>query len=371
MIPAIAEERRSTSPVDPVRTRAAVLTDVRTVEMQPLELPAPGPGQLLAEVLVTGLCGSDMAVYQGHHAYKRPPVVLGHEFSGIVRAVGAGVSASLLGQHVCAASFAHCGRCESCLTGEIQRCVSKRNLSHLGWHGSFAGHVLLDQTMTHVLPRDLDAALGALVEPLTISLHALNRCGPVAGRTLVIVGAGSIGLGCLVLARRAGARRIICVDQGAVKRDLARRLGADHMVDTSKPDAAGELARALGRDRADVVIVAASFDGAYDLALCASRPGGEVNVVTYATPGVVPELNAYLRAEVTLRFSYLSTAAEFDEIIGALANGEIDPAPMVTHRLDLDAAGDAFALKELKPADVGKVLLENRYANRNSIPEAV
>jgi threonine dehydrogenase-like Zn-dependent dehydrogenase len=366
---AAAEKLQALSPIDIVQTRAAVLTSVRTIEMQPLELPTPGTGQLLVEVLVTGLCGSDMAVYQGHHAYKRPPIVLGHEFSGIVRAVGDEVCTSLLGQHVCAASFAHCKRCEPCQAGEIQRCVSKRNLSHLGWHGSFAGHVLLDEAMTHVLPPDLDPALGALVEPLTISLHALNRCGPVAGRTLVIVGAGSIGLGCLLLARRAGARRIVCVDQGAVKRDLARRLGADHMVDTREPDPVGQLARVLGPDRADVVIVAASFDGAYDLALRASRPGGDVNVVTYATPGVEPELNAFLRAEVSLRFSYLSTVAEFDEIIGALANGEIDPAPMVTHRLSLDAASDALALKELQPAEVGKVLLDIPRMNPASMQQ--
>jgi threonine dehydrogenase-like Zn-dependent dehydrogenase len=360
----IAEGRRPRQPADSTRTTAAVLVGVRTIEMQSLELPAPGPGQLLAEVLVAGLCGSDMAVYQGHHAYKRPPVVLGHEFCGVVRAVGAGVSTSLLGQQVCAASFAQCGCCQACLRGDIQRCAGKRNLSHLDWHGSFAGHVLLDWVMTHILPPSLDPDLGALVEPLTISLHVLKRCTPLTDRVLVIVGAGSIGLGCIALARRAGTRRIVCVDQGLVKRELALRLGADHMVDTTEPDAVGELVRVLGPNRADAVIVAASFDGAYDLALRASCPGGVIDVVTYATPGVAPNLNALLRAEVTLRFSYLSTAAEFDEIIGALVKGEIDPMPMVTHRLDLESAGDAFALKEQQPAEVAKVLLHNRRANR-------
>jgi (R,R)-butanediol dehydrogenase/meso-butanediol dehydrogenase/diacetyl reductase len=177
---------------------------------------------------------------------------------------------------------------------------------------------------------------------------------------VVVVGAGSIGLGCMLLARRARAGRIVCVDQGAVKESLALRLGADQMVDTRKPDPRAELQRLLGTTRADIVIVAASFEGAFDLALCASRPGGEVNVVTYATPGVAPELNAYLRAEVTLRFSYLSTVAEFEEIVAALASGEIDPSPMVTHQLALASADLALALKARQPADVGKILLDAR-----------
>lgn len=339
-----------------MKHRAAVLTDVGRIEIvNDRTLPAPAGSELLVRVEATGLCGSDMAVYLGRHAYKRPPVVLGHEFSGTVVALGAAVSRLQVGDRVCAASFSPCGRCEACASGDIPCCAAKRNLCHAGWDGSFADHVIVSENMTHRLPPGMDAHRGALVEPLTIALHAMRKADAIAGRRVTILGAGSIGLGCLILARHLGARTVRCIDRGDVKRDQALRLGADDYVDARDPsalDAAGQAAVS----GADLVVIASGHPTAFAQACSLVKPGGEVVFVAYGDPVEDFPVNGFLRAEIAVKFSYLSTDADFEEVIRWIASGDIDPLPLVTHRLPFEGIPRGVALKHARADEVGKVL---------------
>ncbi|ATE54751.1 zinc-dependent alcohol dehydrogenase [Actinosynnema pretiosum] len=368
----------------PTTMGASVLTAERVVEHRRVPVPALGADGVLVRVLATGICGSDLSTYRGLHPYKRPPVVLGHEFCGRVEALGqdggaaAGVS---VGDLVCSSAYRPCGDCAPCRAGTTNLCQARDNLSHRGWDGSFAEYVLLRPGMVFRLPDDLDHELGALVEPLSIGLHAVRRAvggraavaGPpvppgspaapgaavAAGASLTVLGGGSIGLACALAARRLGFDPIACVDLGPRKGELARAVGVDHYADARRGDAAKAVLAALPGG-GDVTVVASGHPTALADAAGITRPGGQVVVVTYFDGPQELDWNALVGAELTVRTSALSTAADFTEVIGWLTRGEVDPSPLVTHRFPLRAAADALAALDSGAGEVGKVILRAR-----------
>ena len=203
--------------------------------------------------------------------------------------------------------------------------------------------------MTYRLPDGLDPVLGALAEPLSIGLHAVRLLGTARGRSLRVIGAGSIGLACLIAARRRGFGRIVTSDLGPVRGERARRLGADEHLDVASG--------ATDPRPVDAVIVASSHPGALDEAIAAVRPGGVVVVVSFFAGPEPLTANALVGREITLIGSALSTAADFHEVISWLVCGEIDPLPMVTHRRPLSQVQSAMEALAQGSDRIGKIVL--------------
>ncbi|MBB5159501.1 zinc-dependent alcohol dehydrogenase [Saccharopolyspora phatthalungensis] len=338
------------------RTTAAVLTATGTVECRTIELPAPRPHELLVRVLATGICGSDLATYRGFHPYKKAPVVLGHELCAVVEEVGEQVTRFRPGDKVCSAAFSHCGRCADCARGATNLCRHKDNLCHLGWEGSFAEHLILRENMTFALNPAISAEAGALVEPLSIGLHAAALAHHAGMGDVAVLGSGTIGLACAIAARQRGADRIVCVDIGPRKAELATAVRADGYVDASTADVADGV-RAWFPSRADVTFVASGHPGVLNDATRITRPGGQVVVVSYFDGPHEVELNSMVSGELTLRFSALSTPGDFAEVIDWLATGTVDPVPLVTHRFPLAETATALRMMDYGRGEVGKVLL--------------
>lgn len=340
----------------PTAMNAAVLTDLRTIEHRRVPVPKPAEDELLVRVRASGICGSDLSSYRGVHPYKRPPVVLGHEFSGHVVATGAGVRDFAAGDQVCSAAFSSCGDCAPCRAGAANLCRNRRNLCHKGWEGSFAEYVLLRPDMTFRLPATLGREAGALVEPLSIGLHAMRLADPTRGDRVAVLGSGNIGLACTAAARRLGFGPVVCVDLGPAKEELARSAGASAYLDVARRPLGTAMAGLLPGG-SDVTVVASGHPGAVADALAITRPGGQVVVVSYFDGPQHPDWNALVSAELTLRFSALSTARDFEEVIGWLARGELDPVPMITHRFPLREAAAAMDAMDRSGGTVGKVML--------------
>ncbi|WP_406727089.1 alcohol dehydrogenase catalytic domain-containing protein [Streptomyces sp. GD-15H] len=336
--------------------KAAVLTGHRSLTHQGVAAPEPGPAELLVRVDATGVCGSDLAAYRGTHPYKTAPAVLGHEFSGTVVAVGSEVTGFAPGDRVCSAAFSHCDSCVECLRDAPHLCTRKLNLSHLDWAGSFAELVVLRPNMAHRLPSDLHPVAGALVEPLSIGLHAVRLVGDGAGRRVLVLGSGTIGLSCLIAARQLGHGAVACVDVGPEKGELARRLGADAYADARDGDPVSEALAALGGP-ADVVVIAAGYPGVTDQALRAVRPGGDIVIVSYFEDRPPVDLNALVGREVTVHGSALSTPRDFTEVIDLLAAGHLDVLSMVTHHFPLADAESALRLMDRADVPTGKIML--------------
>ncbi len=342
---------------------AAVLTAVRTIEERAVSVPSPGPHEILVRVAASGVCGSDLSTYRGTHPYKHAPVVLGHELCGTVVELGEQVTHVRPGDLVCSAAYSPCEVCDACLRGDPHLCSDRRNLSHLDWDGSFAQHVLLHANMTFRLAGHVHPEAGAMAEPLSIALHAVRlglaargeRGEPGLG-DVAILGAGGIGLCCALAARRLGARTIACVDLGPAKARLAEAAGADRYLDAADGGAAKAL-RSAWPDGADVTVVASGHPGALDDACAMTRKGGRVVVVSYFDRPQSVSVNPFVAGELTVRFSHLSTPRDFAEVTGWLADGSLDPRPLITHRFPLSRTDEALRLIDSPQGTVGKIMI--------------
>ncbi len=339
----------------PTHMRASVLTAPGTLESQVLPMPVLQPDEILVRVLAAGICGSDVAAFRGVHPYKTAPAVLGHELSGTVVARGAAVERFQVEERVCAASFSHCERCTQCLRGAIHLCSEKRALNHRGWHGAFAEYVVLKQNMTYALPVHVPDVLGALVEPLSIGLHAVRLAGPADKRRLAVLGVGNIGLACLLAARRFGFA-VASVDVRADAGRLSLSLGAKAFVLGGGQNLDLAVQEALG-GRPEVVLLATGYANAIDDALALVQPGGTIVVVSYFDQPQRVGVNELVANEATMVGSALSTDQDMREAIDWLVEGALEPSELIAAQLPLHAAAEAMSLVCDPARPAGKVVL--------------
>jgi L-iditol 2-dehydrogenase len=297
--------------------------------------PAPGPGQAVVAVAAAGICGTDVHATQGLFPWT-PPMVLGHEYTGVVRDVGRGVNRRLVGRAVaCEPSFG-CGTCANCAEGRISQCPGAVRV------GGFAERVVLPAACLHRLPRGLDPVTAAMTEPAACCLAGLETFPMPRGATVVVIGGGIMGLLTMVLARRRGARRLVLSDPLAERRRIARRLGAAVVIDPST-EGLHERVMALTRGRgADVVAEAVGKPELVAEAFRLVRPTGVVQLV-----GVNPKGS-------TLPLDLWDVHYREVRLVGAFGRGtafrrtlalmpKLGVGRLVTARFPLEKIGEAFA----------------------------
>jgi 2-desacetyl-2-hydroxyethyl bacteriochlorophyllide A dehydrogenase len=324
--------------------RAAVLNDDHQLEVADIADPTPGPGELVLQVTACGICGSDLKLRPAMPA----GLVMGHEFCGEIVETGAETDPVWrVGRHVTALPLIGCGRCLACLAGEPAHCAHADCVGVGGSPGAFAEYVRVDQRETVALPEFLDPTLGALVEPLAVGLHAVERARIHAGDKVLVVGAGPVGLAVIAWAALSGASELVVSDPSAVRRDAAKEFGATRTVDP--------VAEPLER-RYDVVIECVGLPGLTDACVHASVTHGHVVFAGVCTkPDPYVPIGAVMR-ELTMDFVVYYTRREFFSVVDALAQGAVDAEPFVTKRVGLEGADDAFTeLTEAK--DQRKILV--------------
>lgn len=292
-----------------------------------------------------GICGSDLHYYEHGRvgAFQiREPLIPGHEASGIVARVGAGVTRVAVGQKVAVNPSHACGQCDFCRAGRLNLC---RRMFFLGSasvfphaQGMFRERFTLGEAQ--LTPIDEDISLGeiACAEPLSIGLHAVQRAGPLLGRTVLVTGGGTIGCMCVIAARLAGAARVIVCDIAERPLAVALSVGADAALRVGA-DPADDLA-----DIADVAIEAAGSPAALDTCLRATRRGGRiVQVGTLPAEGVRFAANSVMARELDYLGAFRANH-EFDWAVEALRTRRIDVRPLISAQLPFTRAAEAFAL---------------------------
>jgi L-iditol 2-dehydrogenase len=297
--------------------------------------PAPGPGQALVAVHAAGICGTDVHATQGLFPWK-PPLVMGHEYTGVVQAVGPGVNRRLVGRTVgCEPSYG-CGQCADCAEGRVSQCTRCTRV------GGFAERVVLPVACLHALPGGLDPVTAAMTEPAACCLSNLEQFRMRRGATVLVIGGGIMGLLTMVLARHRGAEQLILSDPIAERRAMAERLGASAVIDPTK-ESLHERVFGLTRDRgADVVCEAVGKPELVAESLTLVRPGGVVQLV-----GVNPKGS-------TLPLDLFDVHFREVRIHGAFGRGsayrralalmpKLGVEPLVTAKFPLERIEDAFA----------------------------
>ena len=347
--------------------KASELVGAREIAGTILPDPVPGSGQVVIRVEAVGICGSDLAAFQGHHPRMVPPLVLGHEFAGEIVEVGPGVPVDLVGRRVAVDPVVSCGVCQACIEGRPNICHSYRVLGcRPGLPGAFAEMVVVAADKTWELPDDCSYLTGALIQPLAVSHHAVvDRAGVEAGDEVLILGAGPVGLGALMLALAQGARATV-VDIDPYRLKIAWRLGAH---DTLTADEATSLA-AEPPVRPRIVLECAGGTQSSTLALATTwcRPGGRMVIVgnfTEGTEGVDPVAVKVKELDVLGSQAYSDS---YGPLLEMIRSRRIDPIRMVSHALPLDDPSAGLELLDDVHSDKAKVVMT---AKQHALTESV
>lgn len=317
--------------------------DLRLVEVP---RPAPAPGEVLVQVLAAGICGTDRHLYHGTFPCK-PPVTLGHEFSGIVVATGPEVTMPIGTLVTCDPNIA-CGSCAQCLKGQINLC---RNLMAvgIGRDGGFAEYCTFPAHRALPLPAGLDPRYGAFCEPLACCVHGIDIAAPKPGMRAIILGGGVIGLLSLQLALRAGAEAMLVTRQAA-KRDVGARLGAHATAATPME------ALALWPEGADLVLECAGVSETVEACPSLAARGGRIVVLGVVSQGDRARIEPFdlLFREISLLFAFINPFTQ-SRAVHLIASKSIVLEPLISRTISLSDAVEAIS-QEPRPGEI-KVLV--------------
>ena len=323
-----------------VTVTQAWITGIETVELREAQLE-PDATSVLIRTAYAGICGSDLHTYRGGHAWLAFPVGPGHEAVGTIEAVGSAVDGLAPGDRIVLQPAVFCGECHFCRAGRENMC---ERLVGYGAHepGGMAHAFLVPATAARKLPADLDFKTACLIEPTACVLHAIARAGDVRGKTVAVLGGGTIGL-CLTAAlRAAGAARIVVTDRRQLKLDVASRLGADAGVLGDAQDTVAAIRDALGA-APDVVFDCAATAVTVEQSMALADRGGRVVIVGCRGPVGAIDWNRVQDLEQSVIGAQMYTDADFDAAISLVAGGGAPLQDLVTAVYPVEQAAEAFA----------------------------
>lgn len=338
--------------------KALLLTAPSKLELVDFPDPVPAPDEVVIHIRACGICGSDIHGWDGSTGRRRPPLIMGHEAAGEIVATGPQVTAWKAGDRVTFDSTISCGRCPFCASGQINLCANRRVVgvapAEYRQHGAFAERLALPDRILYRLPEHLPFEQAAMVEPVSIAVHAVQRTQIAAGSTAVVVGSGMIGLLVIQALRWAGAAQVVAVDLADNRLELARRLGATHTINSGRADAAAEVARITGGLGADTAFEVVGFTPTLNLALAVLKRGGACVLVGNLSPQTQDfPLQTVVTREITLTGSCAS-AGEYPLCLDLIARGVIDVRPMIETVAPL--ADGAGWFERLSARDGGKYM---------------
>jgi L-idonate 5-dehydrogenase len=328
--------------------KALIIHAPGDLRIEDVPTPDTGPGQLRVKVRCGGICGSDLHYYQ-HGGFGtvriRQPMILGHEVSGIIEAVGSAAGHFEVGQRVAVSPSRPCGHCRYCQQGLQNHCLDMRyygsamRMPHV--QGAFRQELVVDATQAHLLADSVGDAEGAMAEPLSVALHAVRRAGPLLGKNVLITGCGPIGALLVVAARRAGATHIAVTDVAAAPLRSAAKVGADEAINVAQEPSALERYEA-DKGFFDVLFEASGNEKALTGAFGALRPRGIVVQVGLGGTMTLP-INTIVAKEFDVRGAF-RFHEEFATAVALLNKGLVDVQPLISASLPYRDAARAFAL---------------------------
>ncbi len=313
--------------------KALLLTAPSKLELVDFPAPEPAADEVVVRVHACGICGSDIHGWDGSSGRRNPPLIMGHEAAGEVLAIGSGVTAWKPGDRVTFDSTISCGKCPSCRAGQVNLCENRRVVgvapAEYRQHGAFAEQLAVPGRILYRVPDSLSFEQAAMVEPVSIAIHAVQRTIIAPGSTAVVIGSGMIGLLVIQALRWAGARQIVAVDLVDSRLALARQLGATHTINSGKADTAAEIASLTENQGADTAFEVVGFTPTVNLAFATVKRGGTVVLVGNLSPKTQDfPLQAIVTKELTVLGS-CSSAGEYPLCLDLIAQGKIEVKPMI------------------------------------------
>jgi len=349
---------------------ALLLSEYKHLEVTTLPVPVPGPSDVLVQVAACGICGSDVHGYDGTSGRRIPPIVMGHEAAGIVAAIGSNVNGLKVGDRVTFDSTVYCGICAFCCKGEMNLCDDRQvvgvSCGDYSRAGAFAEYVAVPARIVYKLPENLGFAEAAMLEAVSVALHAVAVSKLEGGETALVIGAGMIGLLTMQAAHVAGCSRVFIADIDPTRLKSATELGADETILASGAELTHEVLRLTGGRGVDVVLEAVGRNETIATAIDSVRKGGTVTLIGNITPQVNLPLQKVVSRQLRLQGSCAS-CGEYPEAMELMATGKIRVSPLITAVAPLGDGPAWFDRLHSGEPNLMKVVLDPRIGSGHGL----
>ena len=334
-----------------------LLSGVEKFEIIETELPQLKYDEVLITVKNCGICGSDIHAYTGEMPFMHPPLVLGHEFSGVVDEVGAKVKDFEKGMRVTVEPSLVCHECLNCTTGNYHAC---EKLKVIGCQsvGAYAEKIIVPAERVHILPDEVDFECGALIEPAAVGMHVVKRSGGVKDKNVAVLGAGPIGLMTARVAQISGAKNVIITDVDDFRLSIAKELGLANTIDVKKEVFEEKVFEAFGKNGPDIWFECVGSGPTINQAINLARRRTTIVMVGVIPRNQVIENMANIQEhELTVIGCLIYNREDFQRAINMFKEGKIKKDAIITHRCNFKDASEAFEMITSKKEKYLKVML--------------
>lgn len=338
--------------------KALVYHGPNDLRLEQVSTPMPKPGEVRLKIMATGICGSDVHGYLGITGRRMPPMIMGHEFAGIVDALGEGKDGTDdsygidIGMRATVQPVVFCGRCVYCLRGETNLCVNRRFFGVMAENGSMAEYLCVPAKQLVPLPDGMSMEQGAMAEAVAVAYGAVRRAGSLSGKDVVVVGAGPIGLLILQMAKAFGAERVHVSDLDDNRLQTALFLGASKVVNPGREELSGVIPGGV-----DVSFEAVGMAPTVAQAIALTKNGGTSVWVGNSHKIIEVDMQAIVTRKLNVLGSYIYTHQEFKDTVQIMSEGTINCEAILSHRYPLENGAAVIAGMAKNPSKYLKVLL--------------
>lgn len=328
------------------------------IGLRDIPVPEIRPDEVLIRMAYTGICGSDLHAYRGMHAFRKPPVMLGHEIAGEVVKTGAAVRRTKPGEHVTVMPQIGCGCCAHCKSGRVNLCGNKILPGTAGWGGTFGEYFAAPESAVCGL-KGVPDKLGALTEPLAVANHVMKRAALHPSGDLVILGSGTLGLMTLAIAPSYGFTRVLVTDITDYNLEQARALGAVRTVNVARQDLEQRVKETFGEEGVSNVVIAAGGPQILEQALSITGRGGMITYFAMITSPMTLNTYPIVFKELQVQGSMNYTMEDFEDAVRLLKEKPECFERLITHVFPLEEAGKAFEILDQRKEPAVKILLRS------------
>jgi L-iditol 2-dehydrogenase len=337
--------------------KQAIMVQPGQIEFRQVERPSIKDDEVLMQTKRIGVCGSDIHVFHGKHPYTSYPVVQGHEVSGIVAEVGQAVAGITVGDKVTFTPQVVCGECYPCRHGMYHVC---EKLKVMGFQtgGAAQEYFVLPRWNVFKLPDEITLDHAAMIEPVSVGVHAVRRAGEVAGKKVLVLGAGTIGNLVAQVAKAFGAAAVMITDISAYKLTKAKACEIDFVINTAHEDLNTAVLRDFGPDRADLILECVGAQATATQAVECARKGTTIIVVGVFGEKPVVNLGFVQDRELTLTGTAMYQKKDYEAAIDLVTSGRLHLDELLTHRFAFEDYPQAYQAIDRSNGEYMKVMIE-------------
>lgn len=330
----------------------------KKLEVQQIAAPVPSEGEVLLRVRACGICGSDVHGWLGLTGRRIPPMSMGHEFSAEVVENGPGAGKFSPGQLVVVQPIFFCGECANCRQGLTNMCLNKLFFGVLELDGAMAEYISVPEKLLYPLPESCNSYIGALAEPYAVAYGSLVKSGSLEGKSVLVIGAGTIGLCIVQLAKLHNPKQIIVCDLSEQRLNAAKSFGADAVINPKNEDYLDKVSQLTGGMMMDVCIEAVGVEATANQSIKALKVGGMAVWVGMSQKEMTINMQDIVCSAREIRGTFNYTHKEFGEVVELLGQGKIDAGKLITEVVSLENAPAAFEALHASPDKYIKVIID-------------